>query len=514
MRIGIDFGSRTSTVARRDPAGDVVLVSAADSQEVVETPSTAVESGQQLLVGSIVAELAGEGGARAEILRTELDTPAEAGPCESLSPVGLVAALLQKLERDAEESSLQSVDGAVVAVPTTFSERQRRRLIDAAALAGLPLLSLVEDPVAATYAYLESHALTDELLLVVDLGAQAVDLTIVRASSGEQPQEHSVRVVAAETILELGGDRLEAKLQAEVRREIEELLGTPVGAAFQLELERVVAELKRRWAGAEEPAEAVFGFFAGQAIVLESATSLVSGPHDVWLRELGRVLDDFVARSGLALTDLADLMCTGGYAELPGTRVVIEKAVLGERRGVARPQAALAAGGAASATARGAVLYAETLTEPAVEARAEILGGARFGLGVAAREPDGDVRCLPLIEEGAPLPARGVCSLYTAEPDQSSVTVELIRTRQHDSDVHVESLDAVQVEGLSPTSWSQAIEVELVYLAEGAIELTAKVSGGGEARLSLPSDHPALGTGSAGALLLQRARLERLSVLV
>jgi len=95
-----------------------------------------------------------------------------------ISPVQASAEILKVLRTRAEQALDGSVEGAVITVPAYFDEAQRQATKDAATLAGLPVLRLLNEPTAAAVAYgLES---ADEgLIAVFDLGGGTFDISIL-----------------------------------------------------------------------------------------------------------------------------------------------------------------------------------------------------------------------------------------------------------------------------------------------------------------------------------------------
>ncbi|MDW7564260.1 Hsp70 family protein, partial [Klebsiella pneumoniae] len=79
------------------------------------------------------------------------------------------------------------VNGAVITVPAYFDEAQRQATRDAAQLAGLNVLRLLNEPTAAAVAYgldQESNLATDRNYVIYDLGGGTFDVSILRFSQG------------------------------------------------------------------------------------------------------------------------------------------------------------------------------------------------------------------------------------------------------------------------------------------------------------------------------------------
>ena len=92
------------------------------------------------------------------------------------SPVEISACLLAALRQRAEASLGGPIDGAVITVPAYFDDAQRQATKDAAQLAGLPVLRLINEPTAAALAYGLDKA-SEGLYAVFDLGGGTFDIS-------------------------------------------------------------------------------------------------------------------------------------------------------------------------------------------------------------------------------------------------------------------------------------------------------------------------------------------------
>lgn len=107
-----------------------------------------------------------------------LDTPQ--GP---MNPVQVSAEILKVLAHRAEASLGNPVQGAVITVPAYFDDAQRQGTKDAAQLAGLQVLRLLNEPTAAAIAYgLDSGQ--EGVIAVFDLGGGTFDISILRLHRG------------------------------------------------------------------------------------------------------------------------------------------------------------------------------------------------------------------------------------------------------------------------------------------------------------------------------------------
>jgi molecular chaperone HscA len=100
-----------------------------------------------------------------------------------VNPVSVSADILQALAARARESLQGELDGVVITVPAYFDDAQRQGTKDAARLAGLNVLRLLNEPTAAAIAYgLDSGQ--EGVIAVYDLGGGTFDISVLRLSRG------------------------------------------------------------------------------------------------------------------------------------------------------------------------------------------------------------------------------------------------------------------------------------------------------------------------------------------
>ena len=121
------------------------------------------------------------------------------------SPVEVSAEILRTLRERAEESLGGELTGAVITVPAYFDEAQRQATKDAASLAGLHVLRLLNEPTAAAIAYGLDNA-AEGVYAVYDLGGGTFDISILRLSRGV------FEVLATNGDASLGGDDFDQRL--------------------------------------------------------------------------------------------------------------------------------------------------------------------------------------------------------------------------------------------------------------------------------------------------------------
>ncbi|RPH44981.1 MAG: Fe-S protein assembly chaperone HscA [Burkholderiales bacterium] len=121
------------------------------------------------------------------------------------SPVEVSAEILRVLRARAEASLGGELVGAVITVPAYFDDAQRQATKDAARLAGLEVLRLLNEPTAAAIAYGLDHA-SEGVYAVYDLGGGTFDISVLRLTKGV------FEVIATGGDTALGGDDFDRRL--------------------------------------------------------------------------------------------------------------------------------------------------------------------------------------------------------------------------------------------------------------------------------------------------------------
>lgn len=356
---------------------------------------------------------------------------ADTGP--KLSPVDASARILAHLRDawnhehtgDADALEAQSI---VLTVPASFDEEARELSVEAARRAGFDALTLLEEPLAALYAWIAGHrrAIAETfgngaLILVCDVGGGTTDFSLIRAAlvEGELAFE---RIAIGEHLL-LGGDNVDLALAVLVEQK---LGGAGKLTLMQREiLRRKCSAAKERLLDAGIDAVPITVLGAGRGVVgggltaeltraevertlgegflpLTAPTDLPARDRRAGLRELGlpyeteaaitRHLSAFLTRAGrnagAGLVRPDFVLFNGGFFKpsLARQRVVeCLAAWFGERPGVLDNDAPDAA------VALGAAFYGRLRRDPAVSGRLLIRAGSAraYYVGVASGDDPG-----------------------------------------------------------------------------------------------------------------------------
>ena len=205
LAVGIDLGTTNSLVATvRNGQAEILT----DEQQRPLVPSIVhFGSNQQITVGYEAGALASQdpkntvisvkrliGRSLADVKARYPNLPYEFAQTENglpllkteqgeMSPIEVSAKILQKLTALSEQRLCGQLSGVVITVPAYFDDAQRQSTKDAAKLAGLNVLRLLNEPTAAAIAYgLDSGQ--EGVIAVYDLGGGTFDVSILRLSRG------------------------------------------------------------------------------------------------------------------------------------------------------------------------------------------------------------------------------------------------------------------------------------------------------------------------------------------
>ncbi|HGN3072868.1 TPA: Fe-S protein assembly chaperone HscA [Pseudomonas aeruginosa] len=224
------------------------------------------------------------------------------------SPVEVSADILRELRQRAETTLGGELVGAVITVPAYFDDAQRQATKDAARLAGLNVLRLLNEPTAAAVAYgLDKGA--EGLVAIYDLGGGTFDISILRLTRGV------FEVLATGGDTALGGDDFDHAIAGWV---IEQAgLSADLDPGSQRQLLQIACAAKERLTN-EASVRVAYGDWSGE---LSRAT-------------LDELIEPFVARSlkscrravrdsGVDLEEIRSVVMVGGSTRVPRVRTAV-----------------------------------------------------------------------------------------------------------------------------------------------------------------------------------------------
>jgi molecular chaperone HscA len=229
------------------------------------------------------------------------------------SPVEVSAEILATLRFRAEDTFDEDVYGAVITVPAYFDDAQRQATKDAAQLAGLNVLRLINEPTAAAIAYGLDNA-SEGIYAVYDLGGGTFDISILRLTQGV------FEVLATGGDSALGGDDYDAALAELILAQTGKTANTPADKAqIKAQARDIKEQLSTTDLVANYPilagGEAVFSI---KKIDFEQVTAHLTAKT---LQAVRKALRD----AKLAKEDVQGVVMVGGSTRMPQVQKAVEE---------------------------------------------------------------------------------------------------------------------------------------------------------------------------------------------
>lgn len=326
LAVGIDLGTTNSLVAALrsgvtaplgDADGQVILPSVvryhADRVEVGACAKRAAAADPFNTISS-VKRLMGRGLADVKQLGEQL--PYRFRQAESQmpfietvqgakSPVEISAEILRALRERAEATLGGELVGAVITVPAYFDDAQRQATKDAARLAGLNVLRLLNEPTAAAVAYgLDRQA--EGVVAIYDLGGGTFDISILRLTKGV------FEVLATGGDTALGGDDFDHAVADWILQQAG--VSEDLAPGEQRELLKIACDAKERLS-VDETVQVAYAGWAGE-LHRETFDALIEPLIARSLRSCRRAVRD----SGVELDEITAVVMVGGSTRVPKVR--------------------------------------------------------------------------------------------------------------------------------------------------------------------------------------------------
>lgn len=225
------------------------------------------------------------------------------------SAVELSSLILKKLKQDFVAVHGE-VDGVVISVPAHFDEIRRKATMDAGKMAGLNVIGIVNEPVAAALYYATTRKVSGNIL-VYDLGGGTFDITIMNA------HDNNMDIICSQGEHELGGVDFDQKvleiLQQEYRDKYDsELITTDEDRAnYEDEAEDIKKTLSRR------PIARKMLYGPEGNIKVEITQQMFEDSIAELLNRTDMLLDAALAEANLKASDIDKIILIGGSTRIP-----------------------------------------------------------------------------------------------------------------------------------------------------------------------------------------------------
>ncbi len=380
---------------------------------------------------------------------------------KEFTPQQLSAFLLQKIKRDAEAFLGEEVKKAVITVPAYFNDNQRQATKDAAAIAGLEVVRIINEPTAAALAYGLDKLEKEMRILVFDFGGGTLDVTIMEFGGGV----FEVKATSGDT--QLGGRDMDEAIINYILQKFKE--------ETNIDLSKDPVAMNRIREAAEK-AKIELSSVLETEINLPFIAYDSSGPKHLTMTLTRAKLEELVSPiiercrgplmqalsdAKLKPEDIDKIILVGGPTRMPIVREFIKKTLGKEPERGVDPMECVAMGAAIQA----AILSGELKGKDIV-----LLDVTPLTLGVEVL--GGLVE--PIIERNTTIPVRRSKIFTTATDFQTAVEIHVVQGERPMAADNV-SLGRFTLSGIPPAPRGvPKIEVTFDINADGILTVTAK----------------------------------------
>ena len=475
--IGIDLGTTYCAVAALDEHGKASTLPNQDGE--ILTPS-AIYFGDNgdTIVGQPALDMMLEQPERvATLFKRKMGRESFGPPIleRDFRPETLSAIMLRKLAQDAAVH-VGPVTHAVITVPAYFDDTRRRATTDAAKIAGLEVLDIIDEPSAAALAYtFQTIAISDKLptdaaktVMVYDLGGGTFDVTLVKMS------KKRFHVLGIEGDVQLGGRDWDERMVLYAAKQFQdEFHSDPLSDPQSQALLYSAAERAKRSLSKVNQARVTISHAGHNKTIPIDRDKFESLTADLLLRT--RLTAQQVLNSAnLQWSDVDQLLLVGGSTHMPMTARMLTELTGKE------PERSLAV---SEVVARGAAIHAGIMQAKDAKRKANGISNDMLAdivevnvnahtLGIEVRKEDEKLSD-QLILKNTQLPAASSRVYFTAKKNQKKVRVRVLQGEAHQADACI-SVGECWIDELPANLPARSpIQVRCGVAANGMIEVLA-----------------------------------------
>jgi molecular chaperone DnaK len=358
---GIDLGTTYSVVSYIDETGRPAVTRNSDSQDT--TPSVVYfESADNIVVGRVAKETSGVFPDQVvSLIKREMGDREWRREFfgKEYTPPSVSALILSALARDAETDTGRPVNEVVITVPAYFGLLEKDATRSAGEIAGLTVIGIVPEPVAAALHYGVTGSADGTTFLVYDLGGGTFDISLIKMT------DTSVEVLAVGGNHRLGGADWDEKLFDHLLDQLTQQWGDDSARDDEQELQdlrNITEQVKKDLSKAESKKviRRYGGTAANVSVTREQFEAMTADLLEETIRITRQTLDEAEQRHPGIRERISELLLVGGSSRMPAVTERLRKEFSWEPR-LTDPDLAVA---------KGAALYAAGQTVRFIEAEA------------------------------------------------------------------------------------------------------------------------------------------------
>ena len=330
------------------------------------------------------------------------------------------AHVLVHMVRVAEQATNETVDSAVITVPAYFNDQQRQATRDAAEIANLPCLRIINEPTAAAMAYgYEQNQ--NQRVVVYDLGGGTFDVSVLHIG------DDLIEVIATAGDTFLGGDDFDQAIADHIRRAFESdgLGHIPTDHKSNVRLKYAAEQLKRALGTEHQAMINIPGLGrdgSGASVDVEAVLSRTLA-RKICMPLIQRsfiVCDDALSQAKLSAAQVDGIVLVGGMTRFPIIKEAVAQYFGEDPIDHINPDEVVAVG---------AAIQASQLTKVSNEASTVLLDVTPQTLGVRTA---GDF-IEAIIPRNSPIPTMESKVFHTVRDNQTEVRIRVYQGDSRDA---------------------------------------------------------------------------------
>lgn len=329
---GIDLGTTYSAISFINDDGKPEIIPNSDNERITPSVVFFEEPSEEGKVGNVIVGKIAKESARTDPNRVITFVKQEMGTGWTkeldgitLNPEKVSSYILRRLAGDAKTCANHDVQDVIITCPAYFGDAERKATKAAGEIAGLNVLQIIDEPVAAAmhYGLNKANGEGDRTAIVYDLGGGTFDVTVIAIEKG------NVRVVCSDGNHRLGGKNWDERVVDYFASKFAEATGTDKDAVlgdadtlYDLQLQAEIAKQTLTMRASAKVKVAFEGNTERIEITREQFDEMTKDLLDQTV-DLTQKMFDLAATKGV--TKINDFLLVGGSTRMPQVMAMVKE---------------------------------------------------------------------------------------------------------------------------------------------------------------------------------------------